>query len=193
VRPTDRAEDLAAWLLTALGLLAVVGAVAVGLAAHDAALRPGRTDDLTAVRAVLLTDVPVAPAAARRVPQDVPRTTVAWTTPEGTVRTGELVVRRPLGAGTEITAWVDRAGRLTWSGTCTPPLPVGGPDLCDPPSRGPEAVAFGVVAALVTAVGAWLVLVLAWSGVRRVTAARNAAAWAREWAHVEPRWSRRVR
>jgi hypothetical protein len=50
-----------------------------------------------------------------------------------------------------------------------------------------------VVAGLATVAAAWVVLALAWSGVRRVTTARNAASWAREWARVEPLWSRRVR
>jgi hypothetical protein len=36
------------------------------------------------------------------------------------------------------------------------------------------------------------VLVLLWTGVRALTAHRNAAAWAREWALVEPGWSGRV-
>jgi hypothetical protein len=194
VRGTDRAEDLVAWLLTALGLLAVFGAVVVGLTAHDAALRPGRIDDLTAVRAVLLTDVPPPPTPTRRIPHPVPHATVAWTAPDGTVRIGELVVRRPLRAGTPIRAWVDHRGRLTWSGTCAPPAdPPGGPRTCGPPSRGAEALAFGVVAGLAAVAAAWVVLALAWSGVRRVTTARNAASWAREWARVEPLWSRRVR
>ena len=64
---------------------------------------------------------------------------------------------------------------------------------CGPPSRGAEALAFGVVAGLAAVAAAWVVLALAWSGVRRVTTARNAASWAREWARVEPLWSRRVR
>jgi hypothetical protein len=32
-----------------------------------------------------------------------------------------------------------------------------------------------------------------WCGVRRAVERRNAAAWAREWARVEPQWSRGVR
>jgi hypothetical protein len=194
VRTTDRIEDLTAWLLTALGLLAVLGAVAVGLAAHDAAVPPGGVDEPTRVRAVLLADVPPPPAPVRRVPSVAPRVPVAWTAADGTARTGELVVRRPLRAGTEVAAWADSEGRLTPATPCSPLVGRSGvPAPCGPPSRGAEAVAFGVGAGLATAAGAWAVLVLLWSGVRGLTAARNAAAWAREWARVEPLWSRGVR
>ena len=40
-RATDRVEDLVAWLLVSLGLLAILGAVVVGMAAHAVSLRPG--------------------------------------------------------------------------------------------------------------------------------------------------------
>jgi hypothetical protein len=39
---------------------------------------------------------------------------------------------------------------------------------------------------------AWVLLSAMWSGVRRATAARNDAAWTREWERVEPVWSRQV-
>jgi hypothetical protein len=177
VRRTDRTEDLVAWLLVSLGLLAALGAVLVGRAAHDAALGPERLAGPTPVRAVLLADVPPPPTAGQRMASPLPRVPVAWTAADGTEQTGELVVRTPLPAGAEVPAWLDREGRLTAS----------------PPQRGSEAVAFGVGAALTTAALAWALLVLAWSAACRVTAARNAAAWAREWARVEPQWSRRVR
>jgi len=40
--------------------------------------------------------------------------------------------------------------------------------------------------------GGWAVLALVWTTVRAATARRNATAWAREWAVVEPDWSGRV-
>jgi hypothetical protein len=172
VRRTDRVEDLAAWLLTALGLLAVLGAVAVGRAAHDAALAP----DAVAVRAVLLVDVP-STAQVQRAPRAAPRVPVTWTTDGGTPQTGLLTVRGVHPAGTTVAAWADPQGRLTTA----------------PPSRGPEAAAFGLAAALAAGAAVWGVLLLLWSAVRRSTSARNEAAWAREWARVEPLWSRRVR
>lgn len=177
MRATDRVEELAAWLLTTLGLLAVLGAGVVGLAAHDAALQPGRIGDAVRVRAVLLADVPTAPTAVQRVPytpHDVP---VSFTAADGSEQIGELTLRSRLRAGAEVTAWVDRDGQLS----------------ARPPRHPDEAVAFGVGAGLTATAGAWALLTLLWAGLRRVLDARNDAGWAREWARVEPLWSRRVR
>src|SRR5262245_8473444 len=55
-RRTDRVEDLSAWLLVTLGLLAVLGAVVVGRGAHDAALRGVGT--AIPLRVTLLADAP---------------------------------------------------------------------------------------------------------------------------------------
>lgn len=173
-RPTDRIEDVTAWVLVSLGLLAAVGALLVGRAAHDAALGPARRVEPPALRVVLLADVPQQPAPtrpARAVP--VP---VAWTAGDGVERTGELDLRAPLRAGAVVDVWTDRGGRL----------------LAAPPVDPAEAVAFGVGAALTAVALSWALLNAAWTAVRRATAARVDAAWAREWALVEPVWSRRV-
>jgi hypothetical protein len=170
-RATDRAEDLTAWLVTSLGLFAVLGAVLVGMAAHRAALIPGELGDVSPVRVVLLADVPAGPA------DPGPRVPVSWIAADGTEQTGELVVRAPLPAGSAVPAWLDRQGRLAST----------------PPRHPVEAVAFGVGAALTVAAVAWALLAAAWSAVRRATATRNDAAWAREWARVEPVWRRQVR
>jgi hypothetical protein len=175
-RRTDRLEDLVAWLLVSLGLLAGLGAVLVGAAAHRAALDPGRLGDARPVSVVLLADVPPAPAATERFPSPLPRVPVSWTGVDGVEQTGELGLRAPLAAGDEVTAWLDRDGRLT----------------ATPPQHPSEAVALGVGAALTTAATAWALLNGMWVGVRRATAARNDAAWTREWTRVEPVWSRQV-
>lgn len=177
VRGTDRVEDLTAWLLVSLGLLAAIGAVLVGRAAHDAALDPAQADGPMAVQAVLLADVPPAPTAGQPAASPLPRVPVAWTAADGVERTGELMLRAPLPAGTAVSAWLDGEGRLS----------------AGPPQRTSEAVAFGVGVGLTAGGLAWAVLTLLWSAVCRRTTARNAAAWAREWARVEPVWSRRVR
>jgi hypothetical protein len=176
-RPTDRTEDLVAWLLVALGMLAALGAVVVGVAAHRAALSPGELGDATPVRATLLADVPPAPTGAQRTQSPLPRVPVSWTSADGTEQTGELAVRSPLAAGAAVTAWLDREGRLTLA----------------PPQHASEAVAFGLGATLTAGAAAWALLFAVWSAVRRATAVRNDAAWTREWARVEPVWSRQVR
>ncbi len=170
-------EDVVAWLLVSLGLLGALGAVLVGVAAHDAALAPGRPGGLTPVHVVLLADAPPAAAGTRLIPSALPWVPVSWTSADGVEHVGELRLRAPLAAGDTVTAWSDREGRLT----------------VRPSEHATDAAAFGVGAGLTAAALAWGLLVGAWSGVRRATAARNDAAWTREWARVEPVWRRQVR
>jgi hypothetical protein len=171
VRGTDRLEDLVAWVLVSLGLLAALGAVAVGRAAHDATLGPEGVGTPAPIRAVLLADVPAPPPSGRRM---VP---VSWTADDGSEQIGELAVRAPAQAGTAVTAWPDGEGQLTTT----------------PPRHTVEAGVFGVGAGMTVVALAWALLALLWSVACRVTAARNDAAWERGWARVEPVWSRRVR
>jgi hypothetical protein len=171
VRPTDRLEDLVAWLLMSLALLAALGAVIVGHSVHDASVAGRTASHATAVRTVLLADVPAVSTDAPS-PRSVP---AVWTDADGAEHTVELLMTAPLPAGTEITAWVDRRGQVVM-----------------PPSEQPvEAAALGVGAGLAVVALAWTLLAAAWTRVRRSTTRRNAAAWAREWALVEPEWSRR--
>jgi hypothetical protein len=173
VRRTDRLEDLVAWLMMSLGLLALLGAVVVGRAAHTAALGPDGVGAAAPIRAELLADAPPESGG----PAPTPWVPVAWTAADGTEETGEIAVRGPMRAGTTVAAWVDRHGRVTTT----------------PPRHTSEAVAFGVGAGLTTAALAWALLGLTWTSLCRVTASRNDAAWAREWATVEPVWSGRER
>ena len=129
------------------------------------------------MRVVLLADVPTASAPTVRPPALLPRVPVSWTAADGSEQTGELLVRTPLTAGSAVTAWLDRDGRLRPTA----------------PQHASAAVAFGVGAALTTGAAAWALLTASWSAVRRVTAVRNDGAWTREWARVEPVWRRQVR
>jgi hypothetical protein len=169
-RRTDRVEDLVAWLLTCLGLLALLGSVAVGHAAHGAAL--GRDGAPAPVRAVLLKDAPPVSAVHQRGPTTPPRVPASWTAVDGTVHVVEAIAPSGQRAGSAVVVWLDRAGRV----------------VADPSERGAEALAFGVSAGLTVVALSWAVLAVLWSVVCRMTAACNAAAWAREWASVEPRW-----
>jgi hypothetical protein len=176
-RTTDRVEDLVAWLLVSLGLLAAFGAVLVGHAAYGTVLIGGPAGHVTAVRAVLLADAPPAPNGTPQAPSVRQSVPAVWTAADGAERTVELVVDAPLPAGTEVTAWVDRQGQVVTR-------PAGQPS---------EAAAFGIGAALALVALAWTLLGVTWREARRIVARRNAAAWAREWALVEPVWSGQVR
>jgi len=171
-RRTDHVEDLVAWLLTSLGLLALLGSVLVGHAAHQAAL--GRAAAASPVRAVLLTDTPPPPRADQRIPIPRPYARAAWTDADGVRRVVMVAVPASRTAGSAVTLWVNPAGRV----------------VADPAERSAEAWAFRISAGLTVVALSWALLTLVWGAICRVTAARNAAGWAREWARVEPRWRR---
>ena len=171
IRATDRFEDLAAWLLVSLGLLATFGAAFVGHAAYDTALGAG--PGATAVRAVVLADP--GPPPAQRMPTAAPRVPVAWSDADGGDRIAEVALRTPASAGSEVTVWLDRHGRAAAS-----------------PQGRAAAFASGTGAGLAVAALAWTLVAVTWCGVRCWIGRRNAAAWEREWARVEPVWSRRV-
>jgi hypothetical protein len=170
-------EDLVAWLMVSLGLLALVGAVVVGRAAHDAALGPEGVGTSTPVRAELLADAPAGPTATGPTASPPPWVPVSWTAADGAEETGEIAVRGSLRAGMIVAAWVDRDGRVT----------------TNPPHRTAEAIALGLGAGLTITALSWALLGLGWSWLCRLTAVRNDIAWTREWAHVEPIWSGRAR
>ena len=168
VRATDRVEDAAVWLLIALALITVLGALAVGAAGYAEGM-----DRVRAEAAVRTTAVAVLAEPATSVgPQQVRAT---WTGPGGVAVDGRVPVRGRLAAGTGVRVWIDDRGRVT-----SAPMDAG------------AAVVMGWVRGVLAALCGWSVLALAWVGVRRAVAARNAAVWAREWRRVEPSWSGRA-
>jgi hypothetical protein len=91
------------------------------------------------------------------------------------VAQGRVVVTSKHVVGDTVSIWVDRTARLAPA-----PTPAG------------TATAVGWTWGVAVTLGGWAVLALLWTAVRAATARRNAAAWAREWAVVEPNWSGRV-
>ncbi|MGE3288523.1 MAG: hypothetical protein AB7J32_20830 [Pseudonocardia sp.] len=170
-RLPDRIEDAAAWLLATLVLLAALGAVLVGRAVYEAAAHEQARTDRVEVTATLLQDVPLAVMPGPAVAAVPAR--AAWVGPDGP-HTGEITVAGQLQAGSAYPIWVDRSGR---------PAPA-------PPST-VDAVAAGFAIAMSVLVGVWSVLGGLWWAVRAWTLRLACAAWEREWAAVEPRWSRR--
>jgi hypothetical protein len=178
-RPADRLEDVAAWVLMSLALLTVLAAVVVGRSAFDVALTRGHVAGATPVRAVLLADAVPTPAAGTGAPDSSPMPSrlvpVAWTGSDGVERTAELAVPAPMPAGTEVTMWLNGDRQPTTGAAARP-----------------QAMVFGIGVGRTVATFFWALLAVAWGAVQRISAACHAAAWAREWARVEPLWSRRV-
>lgn len=173
-RGTDHLEDVVAWLLTTGAVGVVLLAVLVGQVgyAHTAARSHAEAATRTPTRARLLEDVDgTAVTDGGR-----PRTVLAqWDAPDGHEAQGRVVVSTRHAAGDSLSIWTDRAGRVVPA-----PLSVG------------SAVIVAWMWGLAVALAGWALLALVWTAVRAWTARRNAAAWAREWAGVEPWWSGRV-
>jgi hypothetical protein len=170
-RPTDRVEDLVAWILVAAGLLMLVLAGSVAAAVH----RDGNAR--AATEAVQRHEV-LAELVARPGPMAgrYHVGTVRWTAADGTVRTGRVPVTavRPGTDGT-VRIWVDARDALS-----------------RPPTTPGQAAQAAAVTFVAVALAGLALLVAAWAGVRVLVDRRNAARWEREWARVGPRWSRRV-
>jgi hypothetical protein len=175
-RPTDRLEDVVAWVLATLALVTAVLAIGVGGAQHEAGAERARaeTAERRPVRIVLLERANVLPAvdgASAPVPVQVP---ARWIEPNGTERVAAFTTSVSRPAGTELTKWVDRDGRLV-----------------PPPSKVSTVTVGAVLMGAGIALVGWVALLGVWLLVRRWTGVCNAARWAREWRRVEPRWSGR--
>jgi hypothetical protein len=170
-RVTDRVEDAVAWLLTAAALVLLAFAGLAGLVVHSRNAESAST--ISQVRAVLLEEAKVDSIAepGMRLPAQVQ---AGWTDRRGVEHVGEIVVRKSSAAGTEVDVWLGADGEIATMGL---------------DRRYP--VLAGIVTAAGLLLGGWVLLGVAWCGVRRLTAACNARQWEREWARVGPDWSGR--
>ena len=173
-RRTDRLEDLVAWVLTACAAGVVLVAVAVGQAGVEHTLARARAEAATRIpaRAELLEDIdPAVPADGSRSHTALAR----WTGPDGRVTQGRVIVGSKQSVGDTVPIWMDPTGRLAQA-----------------PTPAATATAVGWTWGVAVVLAGWALLALLWTAVRAATARHNAAAWAREWALVEPTWSGRV-
>jgi hypothetical protein len=170
-RGTDRVEDAVAWLLTAAALVLLVVAGLAGLAVHGRNAESATT--MNQVRAVLLEEAKVDSIGepGMRLPVQVQ---AGWTDRRGVEHVGEIVVRTSSAAGTEVDVWLGADGKIATMGL----------------DRRYPALA-GIVTAAGLLLGGWVLLGVAWCGVRRLTAVCNSRLWEREWARVGPEWSGR--
>jgi hypothetical protein len=174
-RCTDRLEDAAAWVLTALGMFVLLLSVLVGVRTGAEAAEHARVSEHERVRveAEVLHEAAVPDQDSDA---DLDWVSVRYIDGAGRVHEAEVPATGPPSAGTTVPMWVDRAGR---------------PAAAPPGAL--EAVVLGAVVGLGIAAAGGLLLIGAWMGLRRAVGARNATAWAREWETVEPEWSGRRR
>lgn len=173
-RTTDRLHALSrivvlAALLAAVPVGCAVGGTVSGLlhatAQSQAAARTERT-------ATLLADAPVASSADGG---DVVAR-AQWLGPHGRTLSGRVLAPSGATAGSTVTVWVDRAGRIT-----------------SEPMRSGDIAVQSFTAGLVAALGLpCLVLLLHLLAVQLLDRARFRR-WSAEWATVEPLWAGRTR
>jgi hypothetical protein len=176
-RATDWVEATAACVLVVLGLVAVVGAVVMGVrVAADGLGRAHVESSRTQINAVVLEDVAVAVESRQDGRAMLTGAPVRWRGGDGVERIGVARVRGPLQAGDHVTAWVAQGGQL-----------VGAPLTAD------EAVLTAILAGGLFLIAVLAVLAATWCGIKRWTLVRNCAGWKREWESIEPLWSGRQR
>ena len=179
-RPTDRVEDVAAWVLTILGALTAVLAVTTGLRLYDEGMhRIGlETRERMQVQAVLLE--PANPDAAGERPPGVRvvavPTSIRYLAPDGAEYVADVPVTGAVAAGRAVPLWVNPSGQVVGA-----------------PGHTVDAVGRAAVGAVGIALIGFLILGGSWAGVSAATRRVNMARWEREWMQVEPRWSGRTR
>ncbi|WP_219413858.1 hypothetical protein [Pseudonocardia nigra] len=170
MRPTDHARGVLRRVEVFLGLLVAGVAVVVGTAVVQQAVQP---DPDAVVVAELLEP---GPAPELAMVGAASPTAIGWTDPDGRAHTGLLEVAAGLPLGATVPVEIDAAGRLVGA--------VGDSELARPS---------GLQVGVATALGGWAVVFAAGAVWRSRLAARDSAAWATEWARVEPVWSGRAR
>ncbi|UXY25678.1 Rv1733c family protein [Streptomyces sp. HUAS TT20] len=175
--PLRRHDDIVeAWLVLAVWTVVVLGGAVAGLVTAHAAdeVFARQRAERHSVRAVLLADTPALTLAAWGK-DDQAWGKVRWNAPDGTTRTGRTLVGTDLAAGTSVTIWQDRQGRLT-------DRPI------DRTEASVEAGFLGAGAALaLTGVVVGAGAVVRWRLDRR-----RIDQWGREWALVGPQWGHKT-
>jgi hypothetical protein len=174
-RTTERLEDLLAWSLGVLLVVAGWLALQAASSVYDTGTERARVqaEERTPVTAVVIEDSAPIVGANQSGAVNVP---VRWIGRDGLEHTGRTVVEGIHSAGETVPAWEDRTGRVV-------PAPISTGDAMA------AAVVVGVLSALA---GAGLVSLTAF-GLFRWTARRFARAWEQEWAQIGPEWSGRAR
>jgi hypothetical protein len=168
-----------AWALLVVAVLLFLAAplagVAAGWWAHDdarataAAQRADRHRIRAEVTGAASGSLPTVQSTERKQ-----RVTVRWTDPDGTRRTDTALVPAGTLRGERVDVWLDSAGRSV-----------------SPPTTGATIWQHTVTIGVCATAGAAGLVLLGHVLFRRVTTAHRLTEWEREWARVEPQWSRR--
>jgi hypothetical protein len=173
-RGSDRLEFAARLVLVLVVLVSVPVALAVGTVVHEhlRATAEQQAAELTRVTAVALEGAePVQEGRS----SGWFRTSARWTAPDGTEVEAVVTTLRDTSAGDPLTVWTTGDGRPT----ATPPT-----------SR--EVLRYTVVLVLVGWSWSLVAAGTGYLGLCRILDRHRDRRWTREWAAIEPTWSRRV-
>ncbi|RMB83910.1 hypothetical protein [Streptomyces shenzhenensis] len=169
--PLKRRSDVAeAWIGVAAATTLLVTAPAVGMTmagvGESAAL--GQAQGLHRAAARLVEDAAATPSGLPGMAEDQVRATVRWTTPDGSLKTGEAPVAAGGRAGSSTTVWLDGAGRLRPA----PPTPA-------------QARSQGVALGASAGAGACALVVGGWWAARGWLDGRRRTQWDDAWARFD--------
>jgi hypothetical protein len=173
-RGSDRLEFAARLVLVLVVLVSVPVALAVGTVVHEhlRATAEQQAAELTRVTAIALEGAePVQEGRS----SGWFRTSARWTAPDGTEVEAVVTTLRDTSAGDPLTVWTTGDGRPT----ATPPT-----------SR--EVLRYTVVLVLVGWSWSLVAAGTGYLGLCRILDRHRDRRWTREWAAIEPTWSRRV-
>ena len=170
-RGTDRVEDALAWLLTALGMIVLIGAVTVGVGVYTQSMDRSSQSVRVQATAVLLVDASdkVADTGSAALFAGVP---ARWTDSVGRQHEDEVLARSDSRAGDQVSIWLDRDGYLT-----------------SPPGSSLSAALDGLMIGIAVLGLGCSLIAAAWIGLRRIIFNHNTHAWEREWARIGPEWT----
>jgi hypothetical protein len=176
--PLKRGSDTVEYLSRLLVLLLVLASVPVALTAGTvlrsdlAALARQQAGERTQVAAVATADALARDDVPPRARVPVP---ARWTSPGGTPVEGDVPAHPSVRAGDTLTVWTTADGRRA-----------------DEPMTPSEVWHSTLVLVAVGWVGGLGSVVLLHASLCRLLERRRDRRWTREWARVEPTWSRRV-
>ncbi len=177
-RPADRIEAAVRLATAMLILVAVpIAALAAGQRADHMFLRDAQAREAAdhQVSAVLTQDVPASSTATD--PYVIVQTTWAparWTAPDGSARSGQVLVSTGVSKGTKTPIWINASGAIT-----------------DPPAGHLDVVAEVSIAVMIISLGLLIVLLSGLGLTRRALDHRRLSAWEAEWRATGPLWTGR--
>lgn len=172
--PIRRHSDVVeAWVVLLIWAVTLLGGVLAGVVAAQAtdSAFAARRHQVHSVSAVLTDEAAKTPPAGSGNDDGQVWATVRWTDTDGSVHTGLAKIFPGAPAGSRVTVWTDRTGRI----------------VSPPPSGAGATLQVVLTGALVTSLAGGTVWAGGWL-IRERLLRRRLAEWDREWQRIGPEW-----